>query len=123
MKNNRKSNYTTRHTYRTAARRQQLHYRRALSAAMILTAIMAIVFSIGALSTRAASSVIKKKHYESVLLQNGDTLTTLSSEYRDDEEQTYDEFVSDVCSANDLSDPDTIHEGCYLLIPVYKVSQ
>lgn len=120
MKNTGK-HYTNRHTYRAAVRMRQLRYRRALVFAIILTAFITLIFTLGARSISAASSVQKEKHYESVLLETGDTITTLSSEYRDDEEQTYDEFVSDVCSANDLSDPDTIHEGCYLLIPVYDV--
>lgn len=120
MKNTRR-NYTHRHISRAAVRHRQLLYRRMLISAIIITAIFTLVFSICTMSTRAASSVEKEKHYESVLLTERDTLTTLSSEYRDDEEQTYDEFVSDVCSANDLSDPDTIHEGCYLLIPVYSI--
>lgn len=121
MKNMRKHYQNSRHIYSSSVRRRQLRYRRALLSAIIVTTFITLLFTIGTLSTRAAASVEKEKHYESVLIEKGDTITTLSSEYRDDEEQTYDGFVSDVCYANDLSDPDTIHEGCYLLIPVYSV--
>lgn len=86
----------------------------------VLLLLLVIFLTTGALTSRAASSADRTKHYESVLLERGDSIRSLADTYRDDEMQTYDDFVSDVCSVNSLSDPDTIHEGCYLLIPVYS---
>jgi len=54
--------------------------------------------------------------YESYFIQDGDTLWSIASEYRYGDYSTGD-FVDEIKSLNGLK-KDTIHTGCYILIPV-----
>ncbi len=59
--------------------------------------------------------------YESYVVQDGDTLWTIASEYKFGDYSTR-EFVSEIKTLNGLS-KDTIHTGCYILVPVRSYSR
>lgn len=61
------------------------------------------------------------RYYKSVLLEPGDTLTTIADEYMTDGFSDREAFLHEVCRLNHLSD-DTIHAGAYLVIPYYEAS-
>ncbi len=67
----------------------------------------------------ADEAIEYEKSFISIEIENGDTLTSIAKTYAKSEAE-YDEFISEVMCINNLYN-DTIHSGCYLLIPVYTV--
>lgn len=58
-----------------------------------------------------------EKSFISIEIEQGDTLTSLAETYAKSEAE-YQEYMEEVIAINNLKD-DTIHNGCYLLVPVY----
>ena len=65
-----------------------------------------------------ASSPSESICYRSVRIEEGDTLNSIYTRYREDSGITRSEFISYVVDVNDLQDQDHIHYDMYLLIPV-----
>ncbi len=93
---------------------------------LIITGLVAFIMAMVLLlsiSTHVAAGVGENPaasnatiSYESYVVQDGDTLWTIASEYKFGDYSTR-EFVSEIKTLNGLS-KDTIHSGCYILIPV-----
>lgn len=98
------------------ARRKNLVIAVLAAALIIFTAL----FIRNAVNVSASESVPVVKCYKSLEIQKGDTLTKISSRYRDDDRQTYDEFIDEVLEINHMTNPDEIHEGCYIVVPYFK---
>lgn len=82
--------------------------------------VMALLLSV---STHVAAGVGENPaasyatiSYEAYFVQDGDTLWTIASEYKYGDFTTQD-FVTEIKSLNGLH-RDTIHSGCYILVPV-----
>ena len=58
------------------------------------------------------------KSFQSLEIRNGDSLLSIAKEYAISETE-YDAYINEVKSINNLKS-DTIHAGCYLVIPVYQ---
>ncbi|MCM1498633.1 MAG: LysM peptidoglycan-binding domain-containing protein [Clostridium sp.] len=61
------------------------------------------------------------KSFITIEISEGDTLTSLAQEYAVSSND-YSDYIEEVKSINNLKS-DTIHSGCYLLVPVYEVVQ
>lgn len=88
----------------------------------VMLTIFALVVMICALVSKitiayADEAIEYEKSFISIEIENGDTLTSIAKLYAKSETE-YDEYISEVMSINNLHN-DTIHSGCYLLIPVY----
>jgi N-acetylmuramoyl-L-alanine amidase len=59
--------------------------------------------------------------YKQILIQKGDTLTTIAEEYYDHSYGTFSDYVSEISTLNGLKNNDAIHSGNYLIIPVKEV--
>ena len=69
----------------------------------------------------ANESVEYEKSFISIEIKQGDSLTSIASEYALSPSE-YDEYISEVKQINNLKE-DTIHAGCYLMIPIYTVHE
>jgi cell division protein YceG involved in septum cleavage len=89
----------------------------------IMLTIGAIVFLsfflIGGMGfVQADESTKYEKNFITIEVHPGDTLTSYAEEYAISP-ATYQDYIEEIKSINNLKD-DTIHSGCYLLIPVYE---
>ena len=66
----------------------------------------------------ADNSVPYDKTFQSIEIKDGDTLLSIAHEYAISESD-YTAYIEEVKTTNHLKN-DTIHSGCYLLIPVYQ---
>ena len=77
------------------------------------------VVTIFAYSSFALAHDTSEKYYESVLVEEGDTLWSLAGEYSDFHYDSYEEYIREVRTINHLCEDSLIHEGCYLVLPYY----
>lgn len=86
----------------------------------ILCIIFLSVFTIGGIHlVWADESLQYDKSFATITIEEGDTLTSIAEQYAISEAE-YRDYINEVKSINNLKD-DTIHAGCYLLVPVYDV--
>ncbi len=97
-----------------------------ISRKVIITGIVAFIMTLVLLftiSTHVAAGVGENSSasnatisYESYLIQDGDTLWSIASEYKYGEYTTL-SYLQELKTLNGLK-KDTIHTGCYILVPV-----
>lgn len=92
-------------------------------ATFVLFAVITTIFSLSSTFTTSAKSnkqIKKHKYYTTVEIQKGDTLTSISKKYYDENEyKSLDEYMYEMQELNNLED-NTIHSGCYLKMAYYK---
>ena len=77
------------------------------------------LFIIGSMRmVRADESTHYNKSFVSIEIENGETLTSIAEDYAISAAY-YTDYIEEVKSINNLKD-DTIHAGCYLMVPVYQ---
>jgi cell division protein YceG involved in septum cleavage len=86
---------------------------------VLLVAIFSFIF--GMRFVRADEKIEYEKSFISIEVNDGDTLTSIAQDYAVSAAE-YDTYISEVKNINNL-DNDTIHAGCYLLVPVYDVTE
>ena len=69
---------------------------------------------------KADHSSAYQKSFVSIEIQSGDTLISIAQEYAISEAD-YESYIEEIKSINNLKG-NTIHAGCYLMIPVYSIS-
>ena len=82
-----------------------------LAGVLILSVSIHVAAGVGETSAASDATI----SYDSYIVREGDTLWSIASEYKFGDYSTG-EFVSQIKSLNGLS-KDTIHTGCYILIP------
>lgn len=58
--------------------------------------------------------------YESIRVNSGDTLWDIAGEYMCPEFKNQKALVAEISRINHIADEDSIHSGCYLVVPVYR---
>lgn len=85
----------------------------------IFTSLFFIICIIGSIQRVCADERLQyDKSFESIEIQSGDTLLSIAKKYALSEDE-YSSYIAEVKSINNLYG-DTIHAGCYLVIPVYE---
>ena len=88
----------------------------------MLTAVVILIFGIlcwgGMHFVRANEQPSYHKTFQTIEIHDGDTLSSIASEYAISEAY-YPAYIAEVKEMNQLCD-DTIHAGCYLIIPIYQ---
>lgn len=88
----------------------------------IVVVLFLSVFFIGGMRlVQANENVVYDKSFITVEVKDGDTLTSFAQEFSGSAAD-YSDYINEVKSINNLKS-DTIHVGCYLLIPVYEIYQ
>ncbi len=88
---------------------------------LIMTVIFSITLNSGFVRAEAplkADEIRHEKHYKSILIEYGDTLWAIASEYKDSHYDSVHDYIDEVMQINHLKN-DKIHAGQYLLIPYY----
>lgn len=85
----------------------------------IILLALVIMFSFGTVS-RAGEQHGSEVAYESIRIQDGDTLWTISGKYMCSEFKDQKALVKEIKRLNHIGDANLIHEGGYLVVPVYR---
>lgn len=92
---------------------------------IMLTIVLVLflsVFLIGGMKlVQADENIQYEKSFLTIEIEEGDTLTSIAAEYSVSSVK-YVDYIQEVKDINNLKS-DTIHTGCYLLIPVYTSSK
>ena len=75
--------------------------------------------SINALASSDKDIASYNKYYVSIQVESGDTLWSIADEYVDGFNISKEEYISEVCSINEISQND-IHAGDYIVVPYYS---
>ncbi len=90
---------------------------------IMLTIVIVLILSISIIGSiavvKADERVQYNKSFISIEIASGDTLSSIAEKYAITGTE-YDDYIQEVRNINNLSS-DTIHSGCYLMIPVYEV--
>ncbi len=116
-----KPNYNARSRARYLKRRKQVRIQRVLIASGILVFIIILSIAFGAIFTYAGSksdTTRREKYYKSVMIQYGDTLSSIAEDNISVEYADTEQYIGEVMRINFLSD-DTIQAGNYIVIPYY----
>ncbi|MDE6433983.1 MAG: LysM peptidoglycan-binding domain-containing protein [Lachnospiraceae bacterium] len=84
---------------------------------LVITIILSL--TIGFRMVHANESVEYEKSFVSIEIESGDTLTSIAQAYAPSS-AVYADYIVEVKNINNLQN-DTIHAGCYLMIPVYTI--
>lgn len=89
-----------------------------IPATMLL--LLAFFFLFGSHAAAEAGDLNDMKSYESVLVRDGDTLSSLATAYAEEYSHfTNTEYMEAIVSLNNLSS-EYIHSGDYILLPRYR---
>lgn len=81
--------------------------------------IIILSISMGIKAVYASEQIDYEKSFISIEIKAGDTLTSIASEHALSVSE-YEDYITEVKQINNL-EGDTIHAGCYLMVPVYNV--
>lgn len=86
----------------------------------ILCVLFLSLFTIrGMQLVKADEALSYDKSFVTIEIEEGDTLSSIAKEYALSE-TGYADYIAEVKSINNLKN-NTIHAGCYLLVPVYNI--
>lgn len=83
-----------------------------------IAALLLISLCINFIPTTVKAETCEPTSYESVLINNGDTLWSIAKEYNTSDISTND-YIDEIKTINGLTG-DSINGGNYILIPVYE---
>ena len=69
---------------------------------------------------RAECSTEKSKKLTSVCIEEGDSVWSIAENYYTEECGSMKEYVKEITKTNHLESSDSIHAGCYLVVPYYN---
>jgi len=90
-----------------------------LTIGVAIILFLSILFGVRVVN--ADKAIEYEKSFVSIEIESGDTLTSIAQEYAISEAE-YNDYINEVKKINNIKD-DVIHSGCYLLIPVYNVTE
>lgn len=97
---------------------KRILYNNKIMLTICLIAVLSLTVITGMSLVRADRRVEYNKTFISIEIGSGDTLTSIAKEYAISESD-YADYIDEVKQINNLKN-DTIHAGCYLMIPVYQ---
>lgn len=89
-----------------------------------LALMIAVIFSMTVNTDFAKAEVLEEnglnldKHYKSIIIEYGDTLWGIATEFKDSHYESVQDYIDEVMQINNLK-TDRIHAGKYLTIPYY----
>lgn len=102
---------------------RRIHERRRNIILFVATICLVVLLSVtvsGFLSkAKSRTEAVQYKYYKSIVVNYGDTLWTIASEYKGAEYKSADEYIMEVKRMNGLKD-DSITAGNYLIIPYFS---
>lgn len=99
----------------------RLIYNNKIMLTLVLVLFLSVFLFGGMKLVQANESIQYEKSFATIEIEAGDTLSSLAAEYSISSVGAAD-YIQEVKEINNLKS-DTIHAGCYLLIPVYHISK
>lgn len=99
----------------------RLIYNNKIMLTLVLVLFLSIFLFGGMKLVQADESIQYEKSFATIEIEAGDTLSSLAAEYAISSVKDAD-YIQEVKEINNLKS-DTIHAGCYLLIPVYHINK
>ncbi|MBQ0036678.1 MAG: LysM peptidoglycan-binding domain-containing protein [Firmicutes bacterium] len=99
-------------------RREKELKRNLILLVLTIVILFTILFVVTSSKSVASSGETQFKYYTDVTVKTGDTLSSIVSQYVDDN-HSYKELVKEVIFTNHIKDPDNIKAGTVLVIPYY----
>jgi len=87
--------------------------------ALCMVFLFAVCFGSTSSSAHEENDTVYFKYFESIQVEEGDTLTSIAQEYADFH-YTVQEYISEVVSINHLESQDMITAGQYIVVPYYS---
>jgi len=87
--------------------------------ALCMVFLLAVCFGSTSSSAHEENDTVYFKYFESIQVEEGDTLTSIAQEYADFH-YTVQEYISEVVSINHLESQDMITAGQYIVVPYYS---
>ncbi len=103
-------------------RRAEVRRQKLILSGVIITAILFITFTAGARITFAmngGNNIRRVKQYRSVMINCGDTLTSIASSSYSDDFKDIEFFMHEINMINHLDEDEELIAGNYLTIPYY----
>lgn len=98
--------------------RNKVYNNRIMLSVLVIAIILFLI--INSITVAYADKAVEyEKSFVSIEIRQGDTLTSIAETYAKSEAE-YQDYIEEVMSINNLKN-DIIHNGCYLLVPVYTV--
>ena len=93
-----------------------------MTVTVCLTLILAVTLGSSFSKAQEEGNIVHYKYFESIMVEPGDTLTSIAHKYSNDQYTSLTEYVNEVVSINHLSDKDEITAGEYLVVPYFSTS-
>ena len=114
-----RSQYSERRIINNRIRRNRQLRQRLLLSALVIVLFVILAFFLSSTKSHASNDVALYKHYKSVQIGAGDTLSALSAVYVNPSYNDTDSFIQEVIFINNLSDDEHLYEGNYIIVPYY----
>jgi len=85
----------------------------------MLALFFIVLFVLPERTAAAGDTTGGRYQISSVLIEEGDSLWSLASEYYTDEYSSVSEYLTEITRINNISSSDTLYAGNYILIPHY----
>ncbi|WP_026488007.1 LysM peptidoglycan-binding domain-containing protein [Butyrivibrio sp. XBB1001] len=109
--------------YENKKRRLRIVRRQKMALALFVTAVIfLLLFFRNSIKLEAQNEnyIPKCKYYKVVTVHAGDNLSSIAGRFYDSQEyEDLEHFVSEICSINQLNDPDVIKAGESIVVPYY----
>ena len=99
---------------------QSISGKKALPLIVVSIAILLCLLFTGVSKVRASEMQNGRVTYQSIRIEEGDSLWSISARYGADDPQGTAAFMKKVASLNQIGMDATIHTGNYLLVPVME---
>ena len=90
---------------------------------IVLFLAMLFLFSTSKSVASNKEDQILYKHFDSIQIKAGDTLTTLAEQYVCEGSNTVSSFIKEVRYINNLDEDDVLISGNYIIVPYYSTKQ
>jgi len=103
-----------------ARQRRRLFIMR-LAAALMFFTVLGSVFSSSMYAKADHEEAHSEKFYKSILICEGDTLTSIANRYYSDEFKSVNAYINEVKYINGLADDSQIYADGHLIVPYYAI--
>lgn len=94
----------------------------AIISIIVISVLILIGSSINAFANSRSEEAFYK-YYTSIRIEKGDTLWNIADDYIIDGMVSREDFISEVCQLNRISENDILHSGDYIVIAYYSTEK
>lgn len=114
--------YRYNYIYQGRIKRNTQIKNRILIALISVIIILLILFAYtSASSAKDNNSILLHKYYRSIEIKPGDTLTSITSRYINNDKYSFDSYMNEIMYINNINEESLLQSGCYIIVPYYDV--